>query len=208
VRVRRTGDRRRRGATSLPIRRMAGWAGMDGNPLRRGIDRVERGLWIVLAVAFFIAVPVVVPLAGNAARVDNTRMVVQERSWREVKAEVLAQAPGRSVGYSSVVVWVAGRWPAPSGGTKTGLVPVTPGTRAGVRVPIWVDRAGHFTGIHPITIAVVTFRVILAEIFTAIGLAMAGLALAFGVRWLMNRRRMAYWAIEWACFGPRWSARH
>jgi len=50
-------------------------------------------------------------------------------------------------------------------------------------------------------------RAIAIEVLTAAGLAAAALLLAIAVRWLMNRRRMTYWAIEWACFGPRWSSR-
>jgi hypothetical protein len=161
----------------------------------------------LLAVAFVIAVPVVVPLAGNATRVANTHLANSERSWREVSAHSITPAPGQSTGYDSAEVWVTARWNAPSGGTRTGLVPVTPGTPADAKVPIWVNHTGHFTGISPITASVVTFRVIIVELLTAIGLAMAGLALAIGIRWVMNKRRMANWAIEWACFGPRWSSR-
>jgi hypothetical protein len=182
---------------------------MDGNPLRRGIDRVERALWLLLAVAFVIAVPLLVPMAGNVTRADNLRLLTAERSWHEVRAVLLAPAPARVDGFStSAVVWVSGRWQAPSGARHTGLVPTTPGTPAGSRVPIWVDRHGAVTDLHPVTAGVVMLRTIMIEILTAIGLAMTAAGLGCLVRWLMNKRRMAYWAVEWACFGPRWSARH
>ena len=46
------------------------------------------------------------------------------------------------------------------------------------------------------------------EVLTVAALAIIALLLAAFVRWLTNRRRMTYWAVEWDCFGPRWSARH
>jgi hypothetical protein len=190
------------------MRRAARLAGMDGNPLRSGIDRVERALWVLLAIAFVIAVPVLVPMAGRVARAENLQLLRQEQSWREVKAVLLTAAPARMEGYgSAATVWVSGRWQAPSGARRTGLVPTAPGTPAGSSVSIWVNRHGAITNLGPLSGDAVTFRVIAVEILTAIGLAMAGFGTGCAVRWAANRRRIACWAIEWACFGPRWSAR-
>jgi hypothetical protein len=191
------------------MRRAVRLAGMDGNPLHRGIDRVERALWVLLAVAFVVAVPMLVPLAGNVTRTENVRLLRQEQSWREVKAVLVTSAPARMDGYSSASTeWVAGSWRAPSGAHRTGLVPVTPGSPAGTHVNVWVDRQGAITNLPPLTFDAITFRVAVVEILTAIGLAMAGIGMGCAIRWVTNRRRMAYWAIEWACFGPRWSAKH
>jgi hypothetical protein len=208
VGVRRTGDRSRWN-TSRPLRRAARLAGMDGNPLRRGIDRAEQVFWLLLAVAFLIAVPLLVPMAGGATRASNMRLVDAERSWREVSAVVLTAAPARMNGFSaSETVWVYGRWRTPAGARRTGLVPAAPGTPAGASVKVWVDQRGAVTGQGPVTADIVTFRVILIEVMTAIGLSLTGVGLGWLVRWAMDRRRLACWAIEWACFGPRWSARH
>ena len=142
-------------------------------------------------------------------RAENVQLLHQERSWREVKAQLVTSAPARTEGFSDApTVWVPGRWQARPGSQRSGLVPTAPGTPAGARVPIWIDGHGDVTNVPPISAAAVAFRVIVVEILAAIGLAAAGIGIGCAVRWVTNRRRMAYWAIEWACFGPRWSARH
>src|ERR1022692_1850231 len=62
-------------------------------------------------------------------------------------------------------------------------------------------------GRHPMTVGMVKVRTALVEFLTVAGVAIVLLALGGLVRLLLNRRRMAYWGIEWACFGPRWSTR-
>jgi hypothetical protein len=207
--VRRTGDRSRRWGTPRPVRRAARLAAMDGNPLRRGIDRVERALGVLLALAFLVAVPVLVPLAGSLTWSANTKLVHQEQSWREVRVRLLGSAPARAPGFGApALIWIAGRWQAPSGARRTGLIPVAPGTPAGSSITVWVNRHGTISSFPPLSARAVTFRVMVVEILAAIGLAMTTAGLGCAVRWLANRRRMAYWAIEWKCFGPRWSPRH
>ena len=208
MRVRRTGGRRRRRRVRPPIQRVAGWAGVDRNPLRRGIDRVERALWIILALAFFASVPLLVPMVGQAARVDSLQQVRQESSWREVNAVLLKHAPNEVYGYNTTgTVWVTGRWRAPSGGVRTGLVPTSVGAPAGTVVKVWVDNAGQLTGGHPLSAGDVGEQVLGIEILLVIGLGVTAVGLGGLARWLANRRRMACWRAEWACFGPRWSTR-
>jgi len=190
------------------MRRLAGWAGVDGNPLRRGIDRFERVLWIVLACAFFAVAPLVVPVAGHVAKAATIATVRQEQSWREVQAVLLRHAPDQAYGYSTTgTVWVDGRWRGPGGQVRYGLVPTVIGARAGTVVPVWVDRDGRLTSGRPLTVGVVGFRVMAVEILAGAGLAATLLVFGCLVRWLTNRRRMACWGVEWACIGPRWSTR-
>ena len=207
--MRRTGDRSQRRSARLPIRRIVGWAGIDGNPLRRGMDRLERLLWIGLLVAFLVTAPLLVPLAGRAARTDSIHQVKLERSWRQVNAVLLGRVPASLHSYdSAATAQVNARWRAPSGATRSGMVPAEPGAPAGTKLRIWVDWAGRFTGTEPLSASLVAVRVLAIEILVTVGLAVTGLGMAGLVRWLLNRRRMTYWTIEWACFGPRWSARH
>ncbi len=188
---------------------MAGWAGLDGNPLRRRIDRVERGLWVILVLVFFSAAPVIVTFAGHVASTESRAQLRAERSWRQVDAVLLRRAPGRLYGYSSAMtVWAEGRWHAPEGGTRSGLVPAEPAARPGTVVRIWVNRAGQLTGRRPLTAGTVTVRIVAFEVLAVTVLAVVALLLAWSVRWLTDKRRLTYWEIEWACFGPRWSARH
>jgi hypothetical protein len=189
--------------------RFAKVIGVDGNPLRRGIDRMERAVWILLAAGFLAAAPLLVPMAGRAAASVSSGQVRHERTWREVKATLLQRAPDHFSGYGAAqAVWVHGRWQAPNGRILVGMIPAQPGTPAGAVVPIWVDRTGQLTGGQPLTASLVSARIVAIEILALAVLASAALLLAAFVRWLTNRRRMTYWAIEWDCFGPRWSARH
>lgn len=191
-----------------PIRRVAGWAGVDGNPLRRGIDQVERVLWAITLAAFFAAAPLVVPLAGHVARADGMAEVKAEQSWQRVEAVLLRHAPDQVYGYATEgTVWVKGRWQMPGGGVRYGLVPTVIGAPAGTVVAVWVNQAGQLTGTRPLTSGSVTSRVVAIEVLAGSALAVATLILVGLIRWLTNRRRMADWGFEWACIGPRWSAR-
>jgi hypothetical protein len=87
------------------------------------------------------------------------------------------------------------------------MIPMTTAAAKGGRVVIWVDRNGRMTGRRPMTVSMVQARTVLAEVGSVAGLGVALLIVAALIRLLLNRRRLANWGIEWACFGPRWSAR-
>lgn len=163
---------------------------------------------MLLVLAFFTVGPVVVPMAGQAARAGAMAEVRQEQSWQLVKAVLLRHAPYQLYGYNtSGAVWVKGRWSEPGRGTEYGLVPTVVGAPAGTVVRVWVTPRGRLTSNQPLTIHDVAARVVGIKVLTTVGLAAALLTLAFLIRWLTNRRRMAYWSCEWATIGPRWSTR-
>jgi CubicO group peptidase (beta-lactamase class C family) len=190
------------------IRRAAGCIGADRNPLRRPVDRFESRLRLLLLLGFLVGVPLIAPAAGHLTHVTGLREVRQEASWRQVTAVLLQPAPPAYYGYRSVATyWVTGRWQAPSGAVRSGKIPARTGVRKGDKVTIWVDPSGRLVAGHPMTLSMVQVRTVLAEIGSALGLGVALIALAGLVRALLNRRRLAQWGIEWACFGPRWSTR-
>ena len=163
---------------------------------------------MILVLAFFAVGPVVVPMAGQAARAGAMAEVKQERSWQQVNAVLLRHAPYQVYGYTtSGAVWVAGRWQAPGGRTRYGMVPTVLGAPAGTVVKVWETETGQLTNNRPMTIRAVAGRVLFIKVLAAIGLAVTLLVLAGLMRWLMNRRRMTYWGCEWASIGPRWSTR-
>jgi multisubunit Na+/H+ antiporter MnhG subunit len=172
------------------------------------MDRFECAVRLILILTFLIAAPLLAPAVGHQTEASGLRQVHQEASWRQVNAVLLRSSPPQRYGYGSMATfWVAARWPAPSGATRRGVVPTRSGFRAGTKVSIWIDYAGRLTGRRPLTVGMVKVRTVLVEFLTVIGVALALLALGGLVRLLLNRRRMAYWGIEWACFGPRWSTR-
>ena len=192
----------------LLIRRAARWIGADGNPLRRPVDRLESMLRLAFVLGFLIAAPLIAPATAHQAQAAGLRQVRQEASWRQVSAVLLRPAPPQFYGYGSMAdYFVAGRWRSPSGVMRRGMVPARTGQQAGARVSIWVDWDGRMTGRHPTTPGMVQVRTVLTAIGSVAGLGAALFVLAGIVRVLLNRRRMTYWGIEWACFGPRWSAR-
>jgi hypothetical protein len=172
------------------------------------MDKFEGVLRLAFALGFLIAAPLVAPATAHLTQVAGLRQVQQEASWRQVSAVLLRSSPPRFYGYGAMTSYlVAGRWQAPSGATRTGMVPTGTGEPAGARISIWVDWNGRMTGRRPMTASMVRVRTALTGIGSVVGLGAALVALAGLVRLLLNRRRMTYWGIEWACFGPRWSTR-
>jgi hypothetical protein len=190
------------------IRRITRWIGVDRNPLRRPIDRFESALRLLLVLAFVICGPLLAPATAHLSQIAGLQEVHRESSWRQVDAVLLQPAPSHMSGYGSMATfWVAGRWRAPSGAAKEGMVPARTGVPAGTKVRIWVDWAGRVTGRQPMSVGMVQARSVLVGVGSVAGLAGALLVLGWLIKVMLNRRRMAYWGIEWACFGPRWTTR-
>ena len=201
------GDRSHGSGRPRPLpRRIARWLGADGNPLRRRTDRVESVLKVVLIVVFLLGGPLIAGLAGQRTETIGMRQVRQEQFWRQADAVLLRSAPRPYYVYGSMATFgEPGRWTTRSGATKVGEIPVQAGARAGSVVPIWLDRAGRVTGRVPLTRALVGLRTFMA-VFLTLALLAVGLLFAGGLaRWLLNRRRLIDWGIEWASFGPRWT---
>jgi hypothetical protein len=207
--VRRTGDRSSRTAPLVPLRkRITRWIGADRNPLRRPIDRFESAVRVVLVLAFLISAPMLAPAARHLAEEAGVQQVHREASWRQVRAVLSRSAPPQFYGYGRLATfWIPGRWQAPSGASRQGMVPARAGDAAGGRVRIWVDWAGQVMNRHPMTIGMIKVRSVLIEFGSVVALALVLLLLAGLTRLMLNRRRMLIWGIEWACFGPRWSTR-
>ena len=101
-------------------------------------------------------------------------------------------------------VLVLARWAGPGGGDRVGEVPVKAGTAAGRTVQVWVDRSGRPTG-PPIFHSELAKRVVGAETLAPPTLAVLLLSVAWLVRWVTDRRRLAGWEAGWASIGPRWT---
>jgi hypothetical protein len=183
------------------------WRGArpDRNPLRRGSDRVETFIVGSLLVAAVAGAPVAA-MAGNHWAYDSARQVAtaERQTSYEVKAQLLAVPPTSPGGYSvSSLVAARARWTAHSGTARTGEIPVPADSVVGEAIPIWTDTAGNLTS-APLTRAEVadqgTFGTIVAIVLTLLtAFVAAGIT-----RFVMNRRRMAAWAADWAVTGPKW----
>ena len=72
-------------------------------------------------------------------------------------------------------------------------------------VQIWVTRTGQLT--HPkVTGADLANRIAMGVLLAVLSAGVLLAAVAWAVRVLANRRRLASWTRAWAATGPRWSS--
>ncbi len=185
--------------------RMFGW---DRNPLRRRIDRVEAGMLAGLIMAFLIGAPVLVAGAGHLARAAGLRALRTQATWSQVSATVPSAAPNQSDEFSGQLdtVLLPGRWTAPDGQPRSGLIPASPGVAVGNTARIWVSRSGSLTGAPRGRSELLGWTPI-AEVGTAIVLAFIFFLAVRLQRWLFERRRLACWHRAWQAQEPRWTGR-
>ena len=185
--------------------RLARRLGLDGNPLRRRIDKIAAGLAALLMAVFLISAPM---LSMAAARWTGHAAATAQRAarfWSQVPAVLLRGAPltaGSEFGPS----WVPARWTAPDGHERAGTIPISTRMAAGRTVRLWVDAAGSPTGPPPRYGALVASEALTAAVAT-VALGIVLLWLAWAARWLVDRRRLAAWEAAWAAVGPQWTRR-
>ena len=180
--------------------------GLDGNPLRRRIDRLAAGLAALLMAVFLIGAPMLSVAAARWAGHAAATAQRAARSWRQVPAVLLRGAPLPAVGSAFGSSWVTARWTAPDGHERAGRILVGTGLAAGRTVRLWVDAAGSPTGPPPRYGAPVASEAHAAVLATV---ALGGVLwwLVGAVRRALDRRRLAAWEAAWAVVGPRWTKR-
>jgi hypothetical protein len=121
--------------------------GLDRNPLRRGTDRAEAWIRIVLVLAFLIGAPLA--FLGAERWADSTAPSIahaQQAGEHRVPATLLQGVPGGSDSFVVVSLgWVRARWAVPGGSVRTGYVEA-PGTAPGRAAP---SRCGSTAPAHP-----------------------------------------------------------
>jgi hypothetical protein len=182
--------------------RMFGW---DRNPLRRSVDRVEAGVLAGLIMVFLIGAPFLVTGAGHLARAAGLRTLRTEATWSQVPATVSRAAPNQSESSGQLdTVLLQGRWTAPDGRPRSGLIATSPGDVVGSTTRIWVSRSGSPTGAPRGRSELLGWTPI-AEVGAAIVLAFMFFLAVRLQRWLFARRRLACWHKAWRAQGPRWT---
>ena len=185
--------------------RMFGW---DRNPLRRRIDRVEAGMLAGLIMAFLIGAPLLVAGAGHLARAAGLRALRTQATWSQVSATVPRAAPNQSAQFPGELdtVLTRGRWTAPDGQPRSGLIATSPGDVVGNTARIWVSRSGSPTGAPRGRSELLGWSPI-AEVGVALALALLFFLAVRLQRWLFERSRLACWHRAWRAQGPRWTGR-
>jgi len=195
-------------ANRRPARNLARWLGFDRNPLRRGTDRVEAILRLVLIILAVTVVPAAAVAGGRWADHQALHRAQVERATdRLVTAVLLEKAPASGVPdpYTSVqTAWVRARWQPPGQPPRTGDVQALVGARQGSTVRTWIDRSGAVTD------PPADHRVIVGYVFVAVMVTcqlswLVLLAAAVLVRRALDRRRLNAWEAEWRASGPLWS---
>jgi hypothetical protein len=182
--------------------RMFGW---DRNPLRRRIDRVEAGVLAGLIAVFLIGAPVLVAGAGHLARAAGLRALRTQATWSQVSATVPRAAPNQSESSGQLdTVSLQARWTAPDGQSRSGLITTSPGVVVGNTTRIWVSRSGSPTGAPRERSELLGWTPI-AEVGTALVLALMFFLAVRLQRWLFARSRLACWHKAWRAQGPRWT---
>ena len=192
------------------LARTVRWLGFDRNPLRRGTDRIEAALRLVLMVLLVAAVPAAAVLAGQRAdHLALNRAHAQRAADHLVTAVLLEQAPatGSPDPYTSVqTTWVPARWQPPGLPSRTGDVLAAAGARKGSTVRIWTGPSGAITD-PPLDHRDITGDVCVAVIATCLVSWLVLLASGALVRRALDRRRLSAWDAEWRASGPQWSGR-
>ena len=195
-------------STDRNLARLTRRLGFDRNPLRRGTDRVEAALRLVLILLAVVAVPVAAVAAGRwADHYALHRAQAQQAVNHQVTAVLLEDAPATGVPdpYTSVqTTWVPARWQPPGQPPRTGQVLALIGARKGSTVQTWVDPSGTVTD-PPLERRVIVGDVWLAVMATCLMSLLALLVASVLVRRGLDRRRLRAWEAEWRASGPLWS---
>jgi len=188
-------------------RPMLPWARMllGRNELRRGCDRLEAVVVLLLLAAFLVVIAGAFVLGGHV--------------YRQQRAEVARLHPGVAVltqpgpyntGLNRAGA-AAARWHAPDGQPRAGHLTTvnTPGiwdAAAGQRVQVWLTRTGQPVPPPPGPGEVMFTAIVIG--ISAVSGAGAMLIGGYGLaRLLLDRRRLAAWESAWELTGPQWTPR-
>jgi hypothetical protein len=190
--------------------RLARWLGFDRNPLRRGTDRVEAALRLILVILLVVAVPAGAVAAGRwADHWAQHRAQAQRMVNHQVSAVLLRDAPatGSPDPYTSLqTAWVPARWQPPGRPSRAGEVLAVAGARKGSTVRIWVAPSGAIID-PPLSHRDIVGDVCLAVVTSCVVSWLVLLAVWILVRRALDRRRFSAWEAEWRASGPLWSGR-
>jgi hypothetical protein len=179
--------------------------GLDRNPMRRRVDRVQTVIMAVLLLVFLIAGPWLTFVAASKAYTVGARTErLQHAQRHSVVATVLtkgglgADDTGRGVRQTVSAAYTE------RGVRHTVRIPQLPGDKPGAHRAIWIDRSGHVTG-RPRDHTQTATDTGLAAIFMLAGVALPLLGLRALIRYRLDRLRYQQWDADWAQTAPRWT---
>ncbi|CCK26705.1 hypothetical protein BN159_2326 [Streptomyces davaonensis JCM 4913] len=165
------------------------------SPLRRRCDLVEAWVvlagWVLALVGGVVAGLVAVGAVERAAEEQRTRS-------RQVTAVLVDDTDGKTPARvpADYRVWAKVRWTGPDGQTHTDDARVAPKTKAGATIRVWTDGRDQITA-EPLSAGEITLHAVSGGTLAAMCAAGTVLGTVWVVRQLMERRRLAQWAVEW-----------
>jgi hypothetical protein len=194
----------------MVVRRVVRYLGLDRNPLRRTVDRLDAWLTIAFMATLLLVGPVLAMAVGTAIthhRLAEARAAQRHAFPTRAVLEESASYPVTSeYATTPVQTRVKARWTGPDGRIHHGEIEPDSTGPVGTVVTLWTDAAGNPVAAPP--------RTDMADADGLAGgmLALVGFAgLVLGgwvpVRRALDRRRMASWDVQWRTVEPRWSGR-
>lgn len=180
--------------------------GMRPNPVRRPVDRGVAVAFLGLLVAALTVVPALALSSGKAEYLAQRREAAAALSSHHVvdavvfsTPEMVGSEPGGGVSVRADVGWTGH-----DGHPRAERAEVPSSSRAGSRVPVWVDAAERVTSPPPTEVASrASATGTVAGVF-ALGLLGCG-GLAKIVRAVADGWARRRWEWEWARVEPEWS---
>ena len=182
----------------------------DRNPLRRGADRAERALTVVLFALFAAGIPAAALTVAHWAGIGAARAAqVAAAAQRPVTAHLLhaAPAPVGPANPSSYLVSEPAWWADSAGIHHVDTVLVSAGTRAGTVLREWTDGSGGLTSAR-IDPGELSSGAVLAAAGTVLLLIVVLVVVVLMIRRHLDRRRLADWEDGWTTVGPEWTGQH
>jgi hypothetical protein len=177
----------------------------DRNPLRRACDRVETFLFAGLFAAAVAAAPFAAQAASHAAYAGAARAQQTQLAARHQVPAVLTQEAGPTVSaYLGALIPVQATWTSVTGVKHAGQIMATAGTAKGSAVIVWTDAAGNLAS-PPLQPSQVAGQGYMAALGAIAGVGVVYLCATVIMRRVLNRRRMAAWAADWAVTAQAWN---
>lgn len=196
---------------TIPVtRRVLRRIGLDRNPMRRFVDRVEAVATLVLLAALVVGAPALFCTVGQHVYRDAVadEQTAPPRPGVPTRATVTDGTTDLRYGaYTTVTtpkVFVEAVWSAPDGTARRGLVAVPAGTAAGTTVTVWTDATGEPVE-APLDRDEAVTQAVITALFAVLGAVVLGSTAHLALRGALDRRRLAAWQAEWTAIGPRWT---
>lgn len=180
---------------------------LDGNPMRRRMDRYEIWLGALTVLVLLVAAPGVGAKSADARRAAQQAENQASHAYRVTAVINQDQArtyPGDMTGPQTTR---DARWTAPDGTPRHGAVSVPYGSSHQRKVTIWTDAHGNLQP-RPRTPAQIDANASLFGAFAGIGVVLCGMVIVWAGHRLLDRRRLAAWDTQWTHIAPRWTRQY